>query len=87
MMIQLKRSGMLDNLAGLIIGGFTELKDTLFPFGQEVDAILHDHVRSFDYPVCFGFPVSHAKENYALKEGVEYLLRVSTDKVILTEQS
>lgn len=85
MMIQLKRSGMLDGLAGLIIGGFTELKDTLFPFGQEADEILRDHVRPFDYPVCFGFPVSHAKANYALKEGVEYELRVGTGKVTLTE--
>jgi muramoyltetrapeptide carboxypeptidase len=28
MMIQLKRSGMLQQLAGLVIGGFSEMKDT-----------------------------------------------------------
>ncbi|HRH61107.1 MAG TPA: LD-carboxypeptidase, partial [Chitinophagaceae bacterium] len=56
MMLQLKRSGKLDKLAGLIIGGFTEMKDTTIPFGQEVSEIIFDKVREYDYPVCFDFP-------------------------------
>ena len=36
MMYQLKRSGKLDKLAGLIVGGFTDMKDTERPFGQTV---------------------------------------------------
>jgi muramoyltetrapeptide carboxypeptidase len=87
MMIQLKRSGMLEGLAGLIIGGFTELKDTLFPFGQEVESILHDHVKNHDYPICFGFPVSHERANYALKEGLEHTLVVGHQKVNLAEST
>src|SRR4051812_8705051 len=34
MMMQLKRTGKLEALAGLVIGGFTEMKDTTIPFGQ-----------------------------------------------------
>ena len=34
MLYQLKRSGKLDKLAGLIIGGFTDMKDTERPFGK-----------------------------------------------------
>jgi len=42
-------------------------------------------VKEFKYPVCFGFPVSHEKENYALKVGVGYKLKVSKTKVTLEE--
>lgn len=85
MMRQLKRSGKLDKLAGLIIGGFTDMKDTERPFGQTAYEIIHDAVAEYDYPVCFGFPVSHDKENYALKTGAGYKLKVSKSKVLLEE--
>jgi muramoyltetrapeptide carboxypeptidase len=76
MMIQLKRAGMLDKPAGLIFGGFTDMKDTSVPFGQTIHEILAYHVKDYPYPVCYDFPVSHDKENYALKIGVKYTLSV-----------
>jgi muramoyltetrapeptide carboxypeptidase len=85
MMIQLKRAGMLDKLAGLVFGGFTDLKDTTIPFGTTIKDILQQHVREFDYPVCYDFPVSHEKENYALKVGLKHRLTVGTPSVQLTE--
>jgi muramoyltetrapeptide carboxypeptidase len=87
MMIQLKRSGMLDHLAGLVIGGFTEMKDTTIPFGADVYDVIAAHIREYDYPVCFGFPVSHEKENYALKVGAMYTLQVSGSRVSLQQSS
>jgi len=85
MMYQLKRSGKLDKLAGLIVGGFTDMKDTERPFGQTVHEIIRDAVAEYDYPVCFDFPVSHEKENYALKIGVGYKLKVGKNKVTFEE--
>jgi muramoyltetrapeptide carboxypeptidase len=85
MMIQLKRAGMLDELAGLIIGGFTEMKDTTIPFGTDVYPAIHDHLKGYEYPVCFDFPVSHDKNNYALKIGVKHSLQISQTKTILKE--
>ena len=85
MMYQLKRSGKLSKLAGLIIGGFTDMKDTERPFGQTAYEIIRDIIKEYDYPACFGFPVSHEKENYALKVGVGYKLKVGKSKVILEE--
>ena len=85
MMYQLKRAGKLSKLAGLIVGGFTDNKDTERPFGQTAYEIIHDMVEQYDYPVCFGFPVSHGKENYALKMGVGYKLKVGKSKVSLEE--
>lgn len=80
MMHQLKRSGKLDHLAGLIIGGFTDMQDTERPFGKKVYDLIYDLVKEYNYPICFGFPVSHDKENVALKEGVVH-------KLILTKQT
>ncbi|MGC4038755.1 MAG: LD-carboxypeptidase [Chitinophagaceae bacterium] len=85
MLQQLKRSGKLSKLAGLIVGGFTDMKDTERPFGKAVYEIIRDTVEEYDYPVCFGFPVSHGKENYALKVGVGYKLKVGKSKVSLEE--
>ena len=85
MMYQLKRSGKLDKLAGLIVGGFSDMKDTEKPFGQTAYEIIKDLVKEYEYPVCYGFPVSHEKENYALKIGVGYKLKVSKTKVLLEE--
>lgn len=85
MLYQLKRSGKLDKLAGLIIGGFTDNKDTERPFGEPVYDIIHNAVKEYNYPVCFGFPVGHVKENYALKVGGGYKLKVGKNKTILEE--
>ena len=85
MFYQLKRSGKLDKLAGLILGGFTDLKDTERSFGATADEIIHHVIKEYKYPVCFDFPVSHERENYALKCGVKYKLHVGNGKVTLAE--
>lgn len=85
MMHQMKRSGKLNNLAGLIIGGFTDMQDTERPFGKKVYTLIHELVKEYKYPICFGFPVSHDKENMALKEGSPYQLIVSDKSCRLKE--
>lgn len=85
MMIQLKRSGMLTNLAGLVVGGFTQTKDSDPAFGASVYEIIENAVAAYNYPVCYDFPVSHDKENYALKHGANYTLQVTAKKVSLQE--
>jgi muramoyltetrapeptide carboxypeptidase len=84
MMLQLDRAGKLESLAGLIVGGFTDCKDTTIPFGQTVEEIIRDRVARYHFPVCFHFPVSHEQDNYALKVGMQYQLQVG-EKVILKE--
>lgn len=86
MLYQLKRSGKLAGLAGLIIGQFSDNKDTDRPFGQTAYEIIRDAVKEYNYPVCFDFPVGHEKENYALKTGEFYKLRVDLDQASLTEE-
>ena len=85
MMLQLKRSGMLKSLAGLVVGGFTQTKDSDPAFGATVYEIIEAAVAAYNYPVCYDFPVSHDKENYAIKHGMEYALEVTAKKVSLKE--
>lgn len=77
MMHQLQRSGALHRLAGLIVGKFSDMKDTERPFGQTTEEVIRDRVSKYDYPVCFNFPVSHETENFALKVGVVHTLTVN----------
>ncbi|HRP55082.1 LD-carboxypeptidase [Agriterribacter sp.] len=85
MLYQLKRSGKLNKLAGLIVGGFSDMKDTTRPFGKTIYEIIFDIVKGYGYPVCMGFPVGHDKENYALKVGAGYHLNITQKKVVLRE--
>lgn len=76
----LKRSGKLKDLSGLIIGDFRIKADTPGEeFGRSLEEIVMEKVRDYNYPVCFGFPVGHVKENYALKCGLQHTLRVHAD--------
>jgi muramoyltetrapeptide carboxypeptidase len=83
MMLQLKRAGKLDKLKGLIIGGFSDCKDTERPFGKSAYDIISEHVREYKYPKAFGFPISHEKENLAVVIGQQYTLDISSDATIL----
>ncbi len=84
MMIQLKRAGWFDKIDGLILGSFSECKDTEAPFGKVVEEILKEHLYDYDFPYCFNFPVGHTFENVALKCGVQHELNITAKGVTLT---
>ncbi len=75
MMVQLKRSGKLDDLAGLVVGQFTDMKDD-DPFGITASEIILSHVRDFGFPVAFSFPIGHINTNLALPVGISAELAV-----------
>jgi muramoyltetrapeptide carboxypeptidase len=81
MIHQLKLSGKLDNLAGLIVGDFTDMKDNESPFGKTVHEIVLEAVEEFNYPVCFGFPAGHDKKNLALAFGKTWEMDVLEQEV------
>lgn len=82
MIWNLKKANKLENLAGLIVGGFTDIKPGPIPFGQEAYEIILDAVKDYDYPICFDFPAGHMEDNRALIMGRNVNLEVSqTSKV------
>ena len=86
MFYNLKRSGKLEHLAGLLIGSFkVKPDDPGDEFGKSVYNIVLDQVAAYKYPVCFNFPVGHVKTNYALKCGVKHELKITSGKVMFRE--
>lgn len=81
MMMQLKRSRKLEQLAGLIVGGMSDMKDNSISFGKTAEEIIMEAVEEFNYPVCFNFPAGHIDENMAFYLGRKAKLKVSKNKV------
>jgi muramoyltetrapeptide carboxypeptidase len=84
----LKRTGKLIGLKGLIVGGFKiKPDDPGEEFGISLQNIVLDKLKDYSFPVCFDFPVGHQKNNYALKCGVPYRLDVSPQSCTLEDIS
>lgn len=77
----LDRAGKLKELAGLIVGGFNDIKDNDIPFGQTVEEIVRDVVKAYGYPVCFDFLVGHIPNNNSLIHGAMLHLVVDNQHV------
>lgn len=85
LLIQCKNAGLFDHLAGLVIGGFTDLKDPSSDFGASAYEIIKEHILGYTYPICFDFPISHGLSNFAIKQGQVYELAISGQEVSLKE--
>jgi muramoyltetrapeptide carboxypeptidase len=84
----LKRSGKLSKLKGLIVGGFKVKEDEDGEeFGKALEDLVLEKLKHYDYPVCFDFPIGHQKNNFAIKCGVKHKLIVHEKDCTLTETS
>lgn len=84
MLVQLKRAGKLKNLAGLVIGHMTDMKESELPFGERVQRIILNHAGEYEYPVAFNFPTGHENPNLAWIQGAKGRLLVNDKKSTLT---
>jgi muramoyltetrapeptide carboxypeptidase len=85
MMLQLKRAGKLANLAGLLVGGFTKMRDNEISFGKTFEQIIREHCEEYYFPIAFYFPAGHGNNNVAIKFGANYCLTVENDKITFRE--
>lgn len=83
MMVQLKRAGFLEDLAGLVVGQFSDMKDNEDEYGYDANEIIYSHTKNYDYPVAFNFPIGHTNENYAIPIGLNAKLIVNQKGSIL----
>ncbi len=81
MMQNLKRNGMLKHLAGLVVGGMTDMNDNIVPFGKTAEEIVFDAVKDYDFPVYFGCPAGHILDNQALFFGKKVAIEATQKKV------
>ena len=84
MLQNLKRNGLFENLAGLIVGGMSDMNDNAIPFGKTAEEIILDTVSDNTFPVCFDFPAGHIADNRALIFGREVQLEILEKRVRLS---
>ena len=82
MMQNLRLSGILSQLSGLIVGQFSDSEeDTLM--SATICELIYDAVKEYDIPVCFDFPVGHVNENLPLIVNADVCLDVLEENVLL----
>ena len=82
MMMQLKRSGKLDGLSGLIVGGMSDMRDNAIPFGKTAEEIISEAVREYTFPVCMNFPAGHIQNNQPLVMGGRVSMEIGDSSLI-----
>lgn len=66
MMANLKRAGIFKGCKGVLVGGMNDMNDNTIPYGKTAKEIILDNLEEFDFPVIFGVPAGHIKQNMAL---------------------
>lgn len=62
MMNNLRLSGVLENISGLIVGQFTDCEDDPL-MGETIQETIARYAAPYDYPVVFDFPAGHVEHN------------------------
>ena len=73
----LKRAGVLEGLAGVAVGSFSDMKDNALPFGKEPLEIVAEALPP-SIPVALGLPFGHESANEAFITGYHYRLVVDS---------
>ena len=81
MMVNLDRNGILSDLAGLIIGGMTDMNDNSIPYGKTAEEIILERCSVYDYPIYFGFEAGHCSPNRAMRFGMK--CRIEDNRLLL----
>ncbi|MGC8865896.1 MAG: S66 peptidase family protein [Bacteroidales bacterium] len=81
MLHSMKRARKFDHLAGLIVGGLSEMKDGDPGMGWSAEMLFRQIVEEFDFPICMGFPAGHLPFNQPLILGANVELKVTKGEV------
>lgn len=82
MLQNLRLSGALDDLQGLVVGQFAGCDNDPLMMQTVYDTI-NEAVNGFCYPVCFEFPAGHVDYNLPLIMGEKVSLKVTANEVTL----
>jgi muramoyltetrapeptide carboxypeptidase len=88
MIMNLRASGWHQQIAGLLVGGMTDMwdKNKQDPFGHSAEQIIRDTLGRPGIPIGFGFPAGHESDNRALVLGQKVKLSVSANGTQLSFQ-
>jgi muramoyltetrapeptide carboxypeptidase len=84
MLLQLRRSGLLKGIKGLIFGRSTVTPEhDDIEFGFRLGEIVHLATEGLNIPIAFNAPFGHTEENFALCLGREINLSVDESTVVI----
>lgn len=85
MLQTMKLAGIFERIAGLVVGGMTDMKDTATPTGWTVEQLVLDQLTYRKIPVAFGVPIGHIDDNRAVISGAMAALSVTESGVSLIQ--
>lgn len=85
MLLHLKRIGVLKNIAGLVCGQFSDLKESGRPYGFTLEEIIREHTEGLDIPILMNAPFGHAAELQPFPVGIKAMLDTKTPSIALSE--
>lgn len=85
MLAQLRMTGMLSRLAGVILGQFTEMKRGTSEGALGFDEVLETYFVPLGVPVLSGVPVGHVDEQWTMPIGVRVRLDAGAGEVDILE--
>lgn len=80
---QLRLSGVLENLAGLIVGKFTNYSGD--EDNSSMEHMIQRMVAPYDYPVVYGAPIGHVTHNIPLICGAGATLTVTDTETVIEQ--
>ena len=80
MLIHMRTAGMLNNIAGLIIGELHEFKDQEVAFGRDTNQIVMDICGGLDIPIISNFPCGHGTYQATLPISIPVELNANGQK-------
>ena len=85
MIRNLKLSGVLAHLSGLIVGQFTDCEDDP-GMGCTIYETIKEAVAEYDYPILFNAPIGHVEHNLPLWLGLPTQLTVTKEGSFVRQQ-
>ncbi|RKE98986.1 S66 peptidase family protein [Ichthyenterobacterium magnum] len=80
MLQSLKRAGYFNNCAGLIVGDMSKMRKNTTPWGKPIEQLVLDALADYNFPIAFGMPAGHEKDNRALVLGRKIELTVNSEQ-------
>jgi len=84
MLQTLKRAGCFKGLSGLVLGTFTNTKDTRPGYGKNVHQIILELFKEAKFPILFNFSCGHIKANIPFIHGAKSSIEASLNSGLLT---
>lgn len=74
LLMQLYHAGKFENLKGLIVGDFSQIKDNELHFGKSIEELFCQITQKYNYPILFGAKIGHGYHNHAFVMGGEIMV-------------